>query len=265
MPIPAVDRMAVVAGRDPLEGRMRVLPHLVGPGGRPRLGAMAALADSITGVHAFDVAGDGTPLTADLSVVATGAPVGPGEDLFATSEVLRWRRSGAVFGVEVRRTAAPDDLVGTGTVTYTIVRGLPSYRPQPYVGEWPRADLPTSLDAAVPLAVGPSGHLELEVDDETRNSVGLLSGGAILLASDLACEHAARTSSGCATEVADLQVHFLAPGRAGPVRFETRCSWHGLLGLVRVRAVELGEGAGDGPIAVATGRVRLVEEAVVGA
>jgi acyl-coenzyme A thioesterase PaaI-like protein len=264
MPIPAVDRMAVVAGRDPLEGRMRVLPHLVGPGRRPRLGVMAALADSITGVHAFDIAGDGTPLTADLSVHATGAPVEPGEDLFATSDVLRWRRSGAVFGVEVRRTAAPDQLVATGMVTYTIVQGLPAYRPEPHVGEWPRADLPTSMADAVPVSVGATGHLEVQVDDDTRNSVGLLSGGVILLASDLACEHAARTASGCAVEVVDLQAHFLAPGRAEAVRFETECSWHGLLGLVRVRAVGLGEGAGEGPIAAATGRVRLVEEAVVG-
>jgi acyl-coenzyme A thioesterase PaaI-like protein len=260
MTIPAVDRMAIVAGRDPLEGRMRVLPHLVGPGGRPRIGALAALADSITGVHAFEVTEGDVPLTSDLAVHATGGPVAAGEELYATSEVLRRRRTGAVFGVEIRERSRPERLVGTGTVTYTLVKGLVGYRPEPRDGDWPRPDLSTSLADALPLSIGPSGNLELEIDRDTRNAVDVLSGGALLVAADLACEHAARAATGGAVEVTDLLVHFLAPGRSGPVRFEATTEVDGLQGLVRVKAVETGPDAASGPISSITGRVRLVEE-----
>lgn len=258
MTIPAVDRMAIVAGRDPLEGRMLVLDHLVGAGGRPRIGALAALADSIAGVHAFEITTGAVPLTADLAVHLVGRPVAPGAELSASSEVLKRRRTGAVFGVEVHERRS-GELVATSTVTYTLVEGLPDYVPEPYVGDWPAADLSSSMADVLPLRAGEEGDVLLEIDDMTRNAVGVLSGGTILMAADVAAAHAAERASGTPVEVTDLLVHFLAPGRSGPARYRTGCWVQGLVGLARSRVEEAGPAAGSGPISTSTARFRLVE------
>jgi acyl-coenzyme A thioesterase PaaI-like protein len=67
-----------------------------------------------------------------------------------------------------------------------------------------------------------SGVVELAVEDYVRNSVGALQGGAVVALVDAAAESVAsvRMVEGAVTQ--DLQLHFLALGRVGPVRTRTR-------------------------------------------
>lgn len=220
MTIKAVERMGVVAGVDPIDGRMLVLEALRGPESVPRVGAVAALCDSIAGVHAFEVGAGVVPLTADLSVHLVGGEVECGTELRAASRLLKRRSNGAVFEVEVRESADPSHLVAWSVVTYTYTTSS-SYSPQPHVGPWPPADLCSTLDDLLPLEVTPDGALKIPVDEVTANAVGILSGGAILMGADLATERAAAAAFGGPATVTDLVTHFLAPGRDGPARITT--------------------------------------------
>jgi acyl-coenzyme A thioesterase PaaI-like protein len=67
-----------------------------------------------------------------------------------------------------------------------------------------------------------AGIIELAVEDYVRNSVGALQGGAVVALVDAAAEAvaSARMVEGAATQ--DLQLHYLALGRVGPVRTRTR-------------------------------------------
>src|SRR5262249_14106978 len=68
-----------------------------------------------------------------------------------------------------------------------------------------------------------AGIVELPVTDYARNSVGALQGGAVVALVDAAAEAvaAARMGEGIATQ--DLELHFLALGRVGPIR--SRATW----------------------------------------
>lgn len=227
MSVEGVRRMGVIAGIDPPEARMVVLRSLSDPTGVPRVGVLAALADSVTGVHALDVL-DGEPaLTADLAVHSAGVPVAPGTVLAATSRLLKRRRRGAVFQVEV---VDGERRVATGTVTYSTagegaVR-VPEAMTEPATGPWPPDDLCTAVDDLLPLDEAADGDgLELAVDEVTCNNFGVLAGGVAVMAIDVAAARAAgRLLGGDGAEgvtVTDLVVHFLAPGRVGPVAIRT--------------------------------------------
>ena len=74
-----------------------------------------------------------------------------------------------------------------------------------------------SLDSIVRLVEpAPPGGLRMEIGDNVRNSWGALAGGVTSLLAELAAERAAVVDGRTAT-VRALSVHFLAPGRAGPV------------------------------------------------
>jgi acyl-coenzyme A thioesterase PaaI-like protein len=71
------------------------------------------------------------------------------------------------------------------------------------------------LDAA-------SGVVEIAVGDYVRNSVGALLGGAVVALVDAAAEAVASARMEADVATRDLQVHFLALGRVGPIRSRAR-------------------------------------------
>ncbi|HKA14777.1 MAG TPA: hypothetical protein VKH41_07155 [Myxococcota bacterium] len=99
-----------------------------------------------------------------------------------------------------------------------------------------------------------TGAVELPVSDYVRNSVGALQGGAVVALVDAAAESvaSARMVEGTATQ--DLQLHFLALGRVGPVRSRTR--WlAGSPREARLRVELVDAGQGDRLMAVAVVRL----------
>jgi acyl-coenzyme A thioesterase PaaI-like protein len=97
-----------------------------------------------------------------------------------------------------------------------------------------------------------AGVVELAVEDYVRNSVGALQGGAVVALIDAAAEAVASARMAEDATTRDLQVHFLALGRVGPIR--SRARW--LAGEDGERAtlrVELFDtGAEDRLLSVAT-------------
>ena len=251
MSVEVVRRMGVVAGIDPPEARMVVLPALSDAAGVPRMGVLAAVADSVSGVHALDAL-DGEPsLTSDLAVHGAGVPVTPGTVLAATSRLLKRRRTGAVFQVEV---ADGERRVATATATFTVAGDgavrAPAAMTEPATDPWPPDDLCTSVDELLPLRDAPGG-LELAVDETTCNNFGVLSGGAIGMAADVAATRAATDLLGGDATVTDLVVHFLAPGRVGPAAIRTDVVAH-RPDRVSLRLTMTDRGDGDRLLVAAT-------------
>lgn len=207
-----------------LEGRAPVAPHLLGPAGGVRTGALLTMLDNVGGLNGGLAAlPDGWVVTTNLAArVVELAHVGP---LRLDSRVLRRGRNSVVTGVQVYdegvQTETTDALVASGILTSAIL--VPENGPP----QWTR---PLVLDGAhftapglplIPewLGVRPAGDhaVEIELGDELRNPWGILHGGVVATLVDLAAEHA--TGGGFTT---DVVLHYLAPNRVGPVRAEAR-------------------------------------------
>jgi uncharacterized protein (TIGR00369 family) len=59
---------------------------------------------------------------------------------------------------------------------------------------------------------------EMDIRDDLRGPVGSLEGGVVATLLDIAGASAAAKAMGAMVATADMTVHFLAPGRVGPVR-----------------------------------------------
>jgi uncharacterized protein (TIGR00369 family) len=199
-----------------LVGHADVAPHLLGPAGGVRTGALLTMLDNVGGL------GGGLAALPDGWVVSTNltarivrlAHVGP---LRIDSGLLRRGRNAVVTGVQIRDEGAHDALVGSGVLTSAILvpeNGPPQWtRPLEIDSTIGRApNLPSIPDW---LGVRPAGTDAVEIDlaDELRNPWGILHGGVVATLVDLAAEHA--TGGGFTT---DVVLHFLAPNRIGPVR-----------------------------------------------
>jgi acyl-coenzyme A thioesterase PaaI-like protein len=154
------------------------------------------------------------PITRDFEV--TGAP-------------LRAGKSHVVLDVEVaeRPNAGP---AAVASMTFTRIRRRDYTMPfvENDADRFAFADAESGLGSRFLEQIGcrvidaEQGVVELPVEDYVRNSVGALQGGAVVALIDAAAESvaAARMSEGVATQ--DLQLHFLALGRVGPIRSRAR-------------------------------------------
>lgn len=203
-----------------LVGHAAVAPHLRGPAGGVRTGALLTMLDNVGGLSGGLAAlPDGWVVSTNLAArVVALAHVGP---LRLDAELLRRGRNNVVTGVQIRDEGARDTLVASGVLTSAILvpeNGPPQWsRPLTLQnGFAPARDLPAIPDW---LGVRPVGDDAVEIDlgDELRNPWGILHGGVVATLVDLAAEHA--TNGGWTT---DVVLHFLAPNRIGPVRANAR-------------------------------------------
>jgi acyl-coenzyme A thioesterase PaaI-like protein len=158
------------------------------------------------------------PLTRDFEV--TGAPLRAG----ATQVVL---------DVEVGdgdRSAGP---CAIASMTFTRIprrENMIPYR-EADTDRFTFADADSGLSAPFLAQLGcrvidaESGVVELAVADYVRNSMGALQGGAVVALVDAAAESVASVRMVESVVTQDVQLHFLALGRVGPVR--TRARWLG--------------------------------------
>jgi len=199
-----------------LVGRAAVAPHLLGPAGGVRTGALLTMIDNVGGLNGGLAAlPEGWVVSTNLAArVVELAHVGP---LRIDSSVLRRGRNNVVTGVQIHDEGAHDALVASGVLTSAILvpeNGPPQWsRP---VELEPPAGVPTHLPS-IPdwLGVRAAGDHAVEIDlaDGLRNPWGILHGGVVATLVDLSAEHA---TNGAHTT--DVVLHFLAPNRVGPVR-----------------------------------------------
>lgn len=233
-------------------GRLPVAAALCRAPGLLRIGALTVLADCVAGfdvLSAFDMAWVGT------SELAIHGPfrATTAEQVTATCRLLKRRRTGGVFEVTVGdQDRADGPPLATATATLSLLSQQRGTKLGTAIAEHRHTpdsvDRATSLDQVIhpePLA---GGGLGLRVTDNVRNSWQVLSGGIAALLAELAAESAAETAFGGPWAVDGLGLHFLAPGRVGPV--EARA--------------EVVSGPGPGGPPVAHLRVRLSDDGAGG-
>ena len=208
------------AGEGHLVGHAEVAPHLLGPAGGVRTGALLTMLDNVGGLGGGLAAlPDGWVVSTNLAArVAALAHVGP---LRLDARLLRRGRNNVVTSVQIRDEGARDTLVASGILTSAILvpeNGPPKWaRPLVLDSTVGRAsDLPAIAEWLGVRGVGDHA-VEIDLADELRNPWGILHGGVVATLVDLAAEHA--TDGGYTT---DVVLHFLAPNREGPVRATAR-------------------------------------------
>lgn len=199
---------ATVAGHAPAPAYLRA------PDGRITMGALLGLADSVAGLCGGLAALPGWVVSTNLVLRAVHLDVvGP---LALRADVLRAGRNAVVTGVSVRDAGADDRLVADGALTSAILvpDGGPPVYERPLLLTAPALDPATTptLDDYLGTCDVAADTLAIDVTEQLRNPWGILHGGVTAALVDLAARHA--TGAAATT---DTVLHFLTPGRIGPV------------------------------------------------
>jgi uncharacterized protein (TIGR00369 family) len=239
-----------------IEGVAPVAAHLHGANGGVRSGAVLAMVDHVGGLAGGLAAlPDGWVVSTNLTLrVATLEHRGP---LRLRAEVLRRGRAAVLNRVRVYDDGASGVVVADAVLTSAVLvpeNGPPRWeRPTAMVPE-PLRDAPP-LDQWLDVRQEGDNAVVIELRDELRNPWGILHGAVVAASVDLASEHAVAAIVGEPVVTADIVLHFLAPGRVGPIAATAsvlgeRADGH----VVRVEVID--RGAGDRRMAVAVTTVR---------
>jgi uncharacterized protein (TIGR00369 family) len=201
-----------------VEGTATVRDHLRGANDGIRSGALLAMVDHVGGLAGGLAAlPDGWVVSTNLSIrTATLTHRGP---LRLRAEVLRRGRAAVVNRVRVHDDGAGGALVADAVLTSAVL--VPEAGPPQW--ERPMSMRPPDAPASPPLrewlAVRDVSARALEIDlrDELRNPWGILHGGVVASLVDLAAVHAVTSAVHEPVAAADIVLHFLSPGRVGPV------------------------------------------------
>jgi acyl-coenzyme A thioesterase PaaI-like protein len=221
--------------------------YLRTPDGRLAMGALLGLADSVAGLCGGLAALPGWVVSTNLMLRAVRLDVvGPVE---LRADVLRAGRNSVVTSVTARDAGADGRLVADGALTSAVLvpDGGPPVYERPLRLEAPPLDPATTphLDDFLGIRAVAPDALEIDATDALRNPWGILHGGVTAALVDLAARHATG-----GTTTTDAVLHFLAPGRVGPVTARVTPVGRRADGtLVRVEVRD--SGAGDRLMAVA--------------
>jgi len=202
----------VVEAWAPVTGAVR------GPGDGMATGVLLTLADGVGGLCGGLAVLPRWVVSTNLMLrVARPDHVGP---IRGRARVLRRGRNGVVTAIELRDEGNDDALVGEAVLTSAAL--------DPPDGMWiprrpidldpgPPVEIPGSLRDALGIheVDPPEGYdaaVRLEVTDEVRNPWGIVHGGATAVLADAVVGGAA----------GDSVVHFLRPGRVGPMEARAR-------------------------------------------
>lgn len=201
-------------GTTAIVGQAPADEHLRGPDGGIAFGALLTLADSAGGLGAGLAVLPGWVVSTNLMLRSVRRTVtGP---IGIESAVVRAGRHAAVSTVTIVDRAADDATVAVGTLTSAVLEpadGPPVYE-RPLVLTFDPLDHVSPPPLPEFLGATPTGpdQLSVVITPEIRNPWGILHGGATAALVDLAGMH---TTGGCATT--DAVIHFVSPGRVGPI------------------------------------------------
>jgi acyl-coenzyme A thioesterase PaaI-like protein len=198
-----------------IEGIAPMRDHFRGACPGMRAGVLLAIADHVGGLTAGLAAlPDGWVVSTNLSMrTATLSHRGP---MRLRTEVLRRGRAAVVVRVRVSDDGAAGALVADAVLTSAVLvpeggppqwerpmaMSPPAYAEAPALGDWLGV---REVDGRT---------LEMDLRDELRNPWGILHGAVVASLVDLAAVHAVGVPGAAST---DAVVHFLSPGRVGPV------------------------------------------------
>ena len=214
-----------VGGEPVIEGRVDIRDAMRAADGSLGAGTLLTLADSIGGMCAgLAELPKRWVVSTNLTLrVARPEAAGP---IRLRTWILRKGRASVVNAVEMYDEADKEALVATAVLTSAAL--VPEFEPpaidRPVVVSAPsppRGDTSLrSVIGAYEVDAGPGADvaLAMNVTDAIRNPWGIVHGGAIVLLMDAVVESAL----GGPVVAGDTVVHFLRPGRVGPVHAEAR-------------------------------------------
>jgi uncharacterized protein (TIGR00369 family) len=226
--------------------RLPVVPEVCTDAGSVRAGALATLVDVLGGGLAATAVHPNWIATADLTVHLVRGVAGDAVE--ASARVLRAGRTTVV--IEVALDNDEGRAVGVATMSFSVLprreinpdiattRPLgPSSMALPDSG----LDLPL-LDALEIRTIDAArGVVEAPVVPWALNSMGAMQGGVVATLVDAAGETALRHASGEPLVVTDIQMTYLAFGKAGPIRTAVDVlSVSAARGVARVEVVDAG-------------------------
>jgi len=223
-----------------------------GPGGGMSAGALLTLADGAGGLCGGLAVLPRWVVSTNLMLrMARLDHVGP---VHARARVLRvGRRSGVVTGIELRDEGNADALVGEAVLTSAALEppeGMPLPTRPIAIDPGPPPEIEGTLRDALRIydVDPPDGYdaaVRLDVTDEVRNPWGIVHGGATALLVDAVADAAQ------ASALTEAVVHFLHPGRVGPIEARARIVGRHAGPMIRVDLVDAGA---DRHVALASAR-----------
>jgi uncharacterized protein (TIGR00369 family) len=234
--------VAIEVGDDRAIARARLRPDLSSAPDRPRLGFLATLADCAAGLRALLTIEPHWTATMDLAVHALGPVRHPA--LTASARLVHRRRAGLVIEIDV--------VDGIGRLVASAIGSFADLSDKPGSGlEYATSGI-VALELLSPsdgiyddiiqhTGIRPDGEGRWTVDlhDGVRNSADAFIGGAVALVVEAAAVGAVE-GPGVAER---MDVHFVGPGRVGPIVATPEVlGVDGGRALVRVRVVDAGAG-----------------------
>ncbi|MGI8795125.1 MAG: hypothetical protein ACR2IR_00810 [Acidimicrobiia bacterium] len=211
------------SGSPVIEGFAPVRDAVRGPGGGMATGALLTLADGLGGLCGGLAVLPRWVVSTNLMLrVARLDHVGP---IRGRARVLRRGRNGVVTQIELRDDGNADALVGEAVLTSAALdppEGMPM-PPRPVdIDPGPLPEIEGTLRDALGIheVDPPDGYdaaVRMEVTHEVRNPWGIVHGGATAMVIEAAV--AVATPGAVVT---DTVLHFLQPGRAGPMEARVR-------------------------------------------
>jgi uncharacterized protein (TIGR00369 family) len=192
--------------------------HLRGPGGGLVASALLSCVDSVAGaLSGLVVLPRWTVTTSLMLQMHRLAQIGP---LRFHGRVLRQGRSGVVVAVDIVDEGAMDVQVATAIVTCAALdsgsKGRRVDRPLviPMAPVDPHVQ-PVEEFFRIEPGSGPVTRMELA--PHLRNSWGTLHGGAVATLADVAAGRAAEQGGTVPMATTEVVLHYLSPGRVGPI------------------------------------------------
>ena len=199
-------------GAATVEGTVDPAAHLFDANGRVSTGVLLALADSVAGLCGGLAALPGWVVSTNLLLHAVPRKVvGP---IGLHADVWRAGRKAVVTGISVVDLGADRALLADGALTSAVLEpegGPPVYARPLVLASPPPAAAPGPEEFLGGRALD-ADRLAVDLTDPLRNPWGILHGGVTAMLVDQAGRHA---TGGRVTT--DVVLHFLRPGRVGPV------------------------------------------------
>jgi uncharacterized protein (TIGR00369 family) len=241
-------------GTPVIEGFAPVRDAVRGPGNGMTTGALLTLSDGLGGLCGGLAVLPRWVVSTNLMLRSARLDhVGP---IRGRARVLRRGRNGVVTQIELRDEGNADALVGEAVLTSAALdppEGMPMPARPVNIDPGPLPEIEGTLRDALgihevdPLE-GYDAAVRMDVTDEVRNPWGIVHGGATAMLIEAAAEVADRGAG-----TSDTVLHFVQPGRAGPL--ESRVRGIGSSDEARVMWIDVCDrGAGDRRIATATVR-----------
>jgi acyl-coenzyme A thioesterase PaaI-like protein len=228
--------------------------HVRNAAGAACLGLIVTLTDVSGATVALAAAAPDWPATADLSYQAIG-PIREGPAL-AQARLVRRGSHTVVIGVDVFDGLGGEDLsaarpAGAGLMTFgripreaaavTVDRSGTAARRSTLALPGSRLTEPLLERIGLRVVDGEAGHVELPRSDYVRNSFGTINGGVMGMSVQGAAESALARTDGPLVAT-DVQLHYLAQVRSGPLRTSARIlRVGGDHAVCHVRAVDAGQ------------------------